>query len=221
MKKRILSRILQEKVVVIVRLKDGNVISRVIDHLVLGGIQVLEVTSNTPNFHIGIREARKKHPKILVGAGTITTVELAQKAISSGAQFLVTPNTNKTVVKEAVKAKIPIIMGAFTPTEVTNAISFGADIIKLFPAGQLGVSYFKSLKAPFSNSRFFAVGGINTENIKNWFDVGVDGLGIGGSLVNSEIKSQEEFEGITTRANRLMALIRNYETSANKENRTV
>ena len=197
--------------IAIVRVKVGEMVSQVIDHLVLGGIGILEVTSNTPNFEMQIGKARKKHPQILVGAGTIITVELAQKAIKSGAQFLVTPNTNKDIAREAVKADIPLIMGAFTPTEVANAVSYGADIVKLFPAGQLGVSYFKSLRGPFSNTSFFAVGGIGIDNLKDWLDGGIDGLGIGSTLVKAQIHTQEDLDHITSRARQFKELIRDHE----------
>ena len=209
-KEEVLHRFSKEKIVVIVRLKDGEIVPKVIDHLVLGGIGILEVTSNTPNFDIHINEIRKKHPTVLVGAGTITTHQLAQMAIRAGAQFLVTPNTNKVVVGEAIRVGIPVIMGAFTPTEVANAISYGADIIKLFPADQLGISYYNSLTGPFSDTIFFAVGGIDMSNMKDWFDAGVDGLGIGSTLVKSEINGQEDLNHITAKARQFKEFIKNH-----------
>ena len=132
-KEKILNRLLEEKVISIVRLKNGEMTTRVIDNLVQAGIKALEITSNTPNFTTEIASAREKHPDVLVGAGTITTGELAQLAIDSGAQFLVTPNTNREIVETATKEQVPVIMGALTPTEIANALSYGADTIKLSP----------------------------------------------------------------------------------------
>ena len=154
-KEVVLGRLLEERIISIIRLKNGDMVSAVIDSLVQGGIKVLEITSNTPNFDDHITVARKKYPDILIGAGTITTQKLAITALSAGAQFLVTPNTEKAIVKKAISADIPVVMGAFTPSEVAKALSYGADIIKLFPAGQLGVPYFKSLKGPFADTRVF------------------------------------------------------------------
>lgn len=199
-KEMILHRLLEAKMISIVRLKTGEITSRVIDNLVQGGIKVLEITSNTPNFDIEIAKAREKYPNVLVGAGTITTKELALKAINSGAQFLVTPNTNKEVVDKAIKAEIPVAMGALTPTEISRAVSFGADIIKLFPADQFGIKYYKSLKGPYADTKFFAVGGIGMENMKDWFKAGIDGVGIGSTLVKTEISTKEELDAITVKA---------------------
>ncbi|MEX0313975.1 MAG: bifunctional 4-hydroxy-2-oxoglutarate aldolase/2-dehydro-3-deoxy-phosphogluconate aldolase [Allomuricauda sp.] len=203
-KQEILRRLLEEKIISIIRLRNGEITSHIIDYLVKGGIKVLEITSNTPNFDIEIAKARKKYPNILVGAGTITTRENAQIAIDAGAQFLVTPNTDQGIVEQAKSANIPVVMGAFTPTEISNAIAFGADIIKLFPANQLGSSYYKSLKGPYADVKFFAVGGIGLNNIEEWFDAGIDGVGVGGTLITSEIKTLEEWEAIEYNASRFV-----------------
>ncbi len=209
-KEEILDGLLEEKIVSIIRLKHGEMVSKAIDSLVQGGIKVLEITSNTPNFDIQITSARKRYPDILVGAGTITTQQLAQIAIGAGAQFLVTPNTNRAVVGEAMKGDIPVIMGAFTPTEIANAVSYGADIVKLFPAGQLGISYYKSLRGPFAETMFFAVGGIGIDNMKDWLDAGVDGLGIGSTLVKQEANTQEDLDSIASKARQFKEFIRNH-----------
>tara|TARA_R110002096_G_scaffold137098_1_gene290185 strand:- start:188 stop:817 length:630 start_codon:yes stop_codon:yes gene_type:complete len=205
-KENILNILLEEKIISIVRLKNGELTPQVIYNLVKGGIKALEITSNTPNFDIQITAARKKHPNILVGAGTITTLKLAQIAIKAGAQFLVTPNTNKATVEESIKADIPVIMGAFTPTETANAVLYGADIIKLFPAGQMGISYYKSLKAPFSDTKFFAVGGIDLDNTEEWLNAGIDGLGLGSSLVKTDINTNEELNNIISKAQQFKKL---------------
>ena len=113
----------------------------------------------------------------MIGAGTVINADLAQKAIAGEAQFLVTPNTDREVAKLGNTSDIPVLMGAMTPTEIVNAMVYGADIIKLFPAGDLGISYFRSLKGPFDKQAFFAVGGIGHNNIKDWFDAGIDGVG--------------------------------------------
>lgn len=207
-KEKILNLLLEEKIISIVRLKNGDLAPKIIDNLVEGGIKVLEITSNTPNFDIQISAARNKHPQILVGAGTITTLKLAKIAIKAGAQFLVTPNTNKAIVKESIKANIPVVMGAFTPTETANAISYGADIIKLFPAGQMGISYYKSLKGPFSNVKFFAVGGIDLKNTEEWIKAGIDGFGLGSSLVKTEINTHEDLSDIITKAQQFIKIIK-------------
>jgi len=214
-KAHILNRILEEKIISIVRLKNDEVMYPVIENLIQGGINVLEITSNTPKFNVHIANARKKHPEILIGAGTITNQELAGMAIEAGAQFLVTPNTSKEVLEVARAAAIPVIMGAFTPTEVSNAVSYGADMVKLFPAGQMGVSYYKALKGPFSSVPFVAVGGIGMANLSDWLDAGIDGIGVGSTLIKQETKTTEELDGIASKARQFKDLIKNHGHLAN------
>ncbi|MGX1930900.1 bifunctional 4-hydroxy-2-oxoglutarate aldolase/2-dehydro-3-deoxy-phosphogluconate aldolase [Flagellimonas sp. 2504JD4-2] len=213
-KQEILHKLLEEKIISIIRLRNGEITSHVIDYLVKGGIKVLEITSNTPNFDIEISKARKKYPNILVGAGTITTRENAQIAIDAGAQFLVTPNTDKAIIEQAQKTDIPVVMGAFTPTEIANAIAFGADIIKLFPANQLGTAYYKSLKGPYDDVKFFAVGGIGLDNMEEWFEAGIDGVGVGSTLVKSEIKTLGEWEAVERNASRFVDHLKNIHESS-------
>lgn len=209
-KEGIVRQLLEEKLISIVRLKNGQYTSKVIDALVQGGIKVLEITSNTPDFEIEIANSRKKYPNILIGAGTITNSELVRNALKAGAQFLVTPNTNKEVMDEAIKANIPVAMGALTPTEIANAVAYGADIIKLFPSDQLGVSYFKSLKGPFSETKFFAVGGIGMDNLEEWFKAGIDGVGVASTLVKKETSKQEDLSEIVGKAQQFVAFTKKY-----------
>lgn len=185
-KNEIISFLEEEKLVAIIRQKDRQKIQPIISALVDGGIKVLEITSNTPGFLEEIRNARNLYPNILVGAGTITNKNLAAKAVAAGAQFLVTPNVDVSIIPVAHSHGIPVIMGALTPSEICVANEHGADIIKLFPAGIFGMDYFKAIKGPLSNLKFFVVGGINTGNIKEWMLAGADGFGIGSELTKMD-----------------------------------
>ncbi len=203
----IIDRILAAKLISIIRLKEQAAVAQTVDALVAGGIQVLEITTNTPSFAEAIEKANNRHPNVLIGAGTVVTSDLAKQAIAGGAQFLVTPNTNKEVADIGIAHDIPVLMGAMTPTEVANALSYGADIIKLFPAGDLGISYFKSLKGPFDSVPFFAVGGIGESNIGDWFEAGIDGVGLGSSLVKSGITMDADFKKISILAEKFIKFI--------------
>lgn len=207
-KQDILDRIIAAKLISIIRLKQRAAVNQTVEALVTGGIQVLEITTNTPGFVEEIQRARKRHPNILIGAGTVITADLAKQAVACGAQFLVTPNTNKEVAEIGKTNSIPVLMGAMTPTEIADALAYGADIIKLFPAGDLGISYFKSLKGPFDSVPFFAVGGIDESNLQDWFEAGVDGAGLGSSLVKSKVKTEADFKAIAALAKKFKMLIR-------------
>jgi 2-dehydro-3-deoxyphosphogluconate aldolase/(4S)-4-hydroxy-2-oxoglutarate aldolase len=172
------NKILKHKIVAIIRLNKQSDVAPLVDCLVEAGIKVLEITSNTPGFEQEIKNARIRHQHILVGAGTITNTKLAQRAINAGAQFIVTPNTDKRIVSVAHQCNLPVLMGALTPTDIANAIEYNADIIKVFPAGSMGIDYFKALKGPFDSANLMPVGGINLNNITQWFDAGACGVAI-------------------------------------------
>jgi 2-dehydro-3-deoxyphosphogluconate aldolase/(4S)-4-hydroxy-2-oxoglutarate aldolase len=195
MRTAIVTRIEQAKVIAIIRLQNSSSMEELLLTLYQAGIRVLEITSNTPNYCAEITKARILFPEMLIGAGTILYAPMAQAAIDAGAQFLVSPNVNPAVIATAHKADIPILTGALTPTEIATALEYKADIIKLFPAGSLGISYFKQLQGPFDTVKFFAVGGINATNAAEWLQAGACGVGIGGALTGgslSEIKALAE-----------------------------
>jgi 2-dehydro-3-deoxyphosphogluconate aldolase/(4S)-4-hydroxy-2-oxoglutarate aldolase len=187
MRSEIVTNIESEKIMAIIRLDDQLKVAPVLERLVDAGINVLEITSNTPGFAEEILKAREKFPAAIIGAGTITNAGLAQKAISCNAQFLVTPNTNVDIISIAHQSNIPVLMGAMTPSEIAEAVEHGADFIKIFPAGALGLDYFKALLGPFNNVKFIAVGDISLNNALGWFKAGVVGIGIGSSLTNGDM----------------------------------
>ncbi|UWX56233.1 bifunctional 4-hydroxy-2-oxoglutarate aldolase/2-dehydro-3-deoxy-phosphogluconate aldolase [Maribacter litopenaei] len=188
-KEEVIRRIKREKIIAIVRLDSQGQVSPLIKILVENGISILEITSNTPGFTEEISKAKKSYPRTIIGAGTVLNPKIAEAAIKAGAQFLVTPNVNPGVIKIAKQHAIPVLMGAMTPTEIYNAIETGADFIKLFPAGNLGVVYFKALKSVFNQIDFFAVGGIDTSNIQEWLTSGVAGIGLGSALTKTNDNS--------------------------------
>jgi 2-dehydro-3-deoxyphosphogluconate aldolase/(4S)-4-hydroxy-2-oxoglutarate aldolase len=176
----------KEKAIAIVRTEEQLKVPQLIASLVSGGIKVIEITSNTPGYLEEITNAKKRYSDsdIIIGAGTVINAKIAKEAIKAGAQFLVTPNTNTEVITLAHDNDIPVIMGAITPTEICRAVEYGADIIKLFPSGNLGIDYFKSIKAPLDTITFFVVGGINLSNIEEWIAAGISGVGLGSALTN-------------------------------------
>ncbi len=197
-------KIKESQLVAIIRLPKQSEVSSVVACLVKGGVSTLEITSNTPGFCDEISQVREKHSDVLVGAGTIINKALAKQAIDAGAQFLVTPNTDKSVVKIAHKHGIPVLMGALTPTDIAKAIKYQADFIKVFPAGSLGVKYFKDLQGPFSNIPLMPVGGVNINNIKEWFAAGAIGVGVGNDLTQAA-STKEEQEKLITRVKKYVA----------------
>jgi len=209
-KKETLTFLEKEKLIAIVRLFKREDIQPTIKQLVQGGIKVLEITSNTPGYIAEIGTARKLYPKIIIGAGTITCESQAIDAIKGGAQFLVTPNTEASIVRAAHGHDIPVVMGALTPTEICKAVTSGADIIKLFPAGIMGLDYFKSIKGPLNDIKFFVVGAIGPKNIHDWLSAGALGMGIGNKLTDREDESKG-FEQIKEKAEKFIKEFKVYQ----------
>ena len=126
--------------------------------------------------------------------------EQVRQAAEAGAKYIISPNVDPAVIAETKKLGLVSIPGAMTPTEAAWAYSLGGDIIKLFPAGNLGASYIKALKAPLKHIPVTAVGGVNAKNCTEFFKAGVIGIGVGGNLVSKELVESRNFAEITAAA---------------------
>jgi 2-dehydro-3-deoxyphosphogluconate aldolase/(4S)-4-hydroxy-2-oxoglutarate aldolase len=146
------------------------------------GVRFIEVTIDSPGCIPFLESKADNYKGALFGAGTITTPQLAEKAIRAGARFLVTPNYSPEVIKVAHANEVPIFSGAMTPTEIFSAYQAGAEVIKVFPAATLGSSYFKELRGPFPEIPLMATGGVSVENAPDFFAAGATALGVGGTL---------------------------------------
>ncbi|GAB5379487.1 MAG: bifunctional 4-hydroxy-2-oxoglutarate aldolase/2-dehydro-3-deoxy-phosphogluconate aldolase [Aliiglaciecola sp.] len=213
---KIMAQIESEKLVAIVRAKRENTVDNTVSCLVEGGVRVLEITSNTPGYCRQISLLRDSFPDVLVGAGTIIDGERARAAIDAGAQYLVTPNVSSKVVATAHKHNIPVLMGALTPTEIANALHCQADAIKLFPAGDMGIEYCKSLLGPYEDMPLFAVGGIHFENVLEWLEIGISGVGIGNALT-APVTNKAEAKRLADMARQLVQRIEHYKDNVKRE----
>ena len=142
--------------------------------------------------------------QVTFGAGTVTTLALAKKAIFAGAKFLVTPNFNPEVIRFARDHELPIFSGAMTPTEIFAAYETGADAVKVFPAGALGPQYLKELRGPFPDIPLLATGGIGTSNAALFFEAGATAIGVGSALIPKD-NQQESFQACAEAARKLLA----------------
>jgi len=148
-----------------------------------GGFTVLEVTLDSPEPHVSIGRIAKLSGDVLVGAGTVRTVEDVGAAIASGAVFLVSPFVDETVVAEARRLGVPIVPGAATPTEVWQALHAGATAVKVFPAVQLGgPDYVRAIRGPLGNPHLVPTGGVSVDNAKAFLEAGAYAIGVGGSV---------------------------------------
>lgn len=207
MREQIIKQVKENKIIAIVRGVYGEDCLNLAKALYEGGIKLLEVTFDQSKPEALSRTSdtvkllvKELGDKMAFGAGTVTTLEMLELAKNAGAQFIVSPNTNEKVIKATVEGGMVSMPGAMTPSEVLNAYEYGADFVKLFPIGNLGVSYVKAVCAPINNVPLLAVGGVNEKNIKDFLNAGAVGAGVGGNLVNKEWIAAGEFDKITALA---------------------
>jgi 2-dehydro-3-deoxyphosphogluconate aldolase / (4S)-4-hydroxy-2-oxoglutarate aldolase len=138
------------------------------DALVAGGLPIAEVTFRTDAAEASIR-ALAKRGDLLVGAGTVLTKEQADRAIGAGAAFIVAPGTNPPVIDHCLLRSVPIVPGVATPTDIDLAMSFGLDVVKFFPAENLGgTSTLRALSGPYADVMFLPTGGITPEKLPEY-----------------------------------------------------
>ncbi|GAB2602741.1 bifunctional 4-hydroxy-2-oxoglutarate aldolase/2-dehydro-3-deoxy-phosphogluconate aldolase [Spirosoma areae] len=161
------------------------------------GLTTIEITMNTPGAETIIHYALEHHQEGLnIGAGTVCTKDDLNKALSAGAQFIVTPIVSKKVIKKCVKRGIPIFPGAFTPSEIYQAWALGASMVKVFPTTALGPNYINDVKAPLNQLKLLPTGGITLTNMQDFLNAGADGLGIGSQLFNKELIDKKDWSGL-------------------------
>lgn len=166
-----------------------------------GGIKAVEITMDSENAIEMIQEVKQQNDgALVVGAGTVLTVEDCEKAIDAGAEFIVSPSLNMDVVNKCLEMNIPVIPGVFTPTEMQNAYSAGAKIIKLFPASSLGTKFIKDVKGPLSHIHIMTTGGITLDTARSYIDAGAQIVGAGSDLIKKEWVLSKNWEAITNEA---------------------
>ena len=156
-------------VIPVVKLSDLSLSEALADAYCAGGIPCAEITFRAAGADEVIRRRRAHRPEMLVGAGTVLTVEQAKAAIDAGAQFIVAPGTNPKVVEYVLLRGIPMLPGVATPTEVEAAMNFGLKLLKFFPAEAAGgVAMLKAMSAPYSGVRFVPTGGVSLKNLADY-----------------------------------------------------
>ncbi|HEY8443231.1 MAG TPA: bifunctional 4-hydroxy-2-oxoglutarate aldolase/2-dehydro-3-deoxy-phosphogluconate aldolase [Clostridia bacterium] len=174
---------LRQKIIAIVRASSEDEAFLVFETLIDSGITAIELSFTTPYPHKILEQVSKTYGKdCLIGAGTILDSSSCRIAILSGAQYIVTPTVNAETIMLANRYSVPIFPGVFTPTEMELAASYGADIVKLFPASAFRPEYIKEIKSPLPNIEFIPTGGVNKDNISQWKKAGAFAYGVGGAL---------------------------------------
>ena len=172
-------------------------IKEILPIYIKAGFTTIEFTMNTPNAAEIIQYAVEKYGRVLnIGAGTVCDEKTLDKALEAGAQFIVMPIVNETVIKSCVQQKIPVFPGAYTATEIYNAWLLGATMVKVFPATSLGPDYFKDIRGPLDQIKLVPVGGININNCVDFMRAGACGIGVGSQLFDNKMILEKNWEGL-------------------------
>lgn len=195
----VVDQILARRISAILRTHDEAVARSAMAAAVDGGFRMLEFTLTTPGALKLITEFARK-AELLVGAGTVLTVEQARQAVEAGAKYLVSPVCDPEVIAEALRLKVASIPGTFTPTEMLAAHRCGADLVKLFPAPQNVAEYVSAVLGPMPFLRIFPTAGVTPENFMAVLKAGAAGVGFVKSLFEPRDMAEKDYAAIQQRA---------------------
>lgn len=205
----ILAQITEIGIVPVVRTTSAESAIQAIQAIHRGGVRAAEITMTVPGAVRALEKiADEFGGKIVLGAGTVLDPETARICILAGAQFLVTPNLKPATIEMAKRYSKVICPGALTPTEVLTAWEAGADVVKIFPAGNVGgPKYIKALKGPFPQIEMIPTGGVNLETAGEFLKAGACAVAVGGELVDGKLIKEGRFDLIEEKARQYLAVI--------------
>jgi 2-dehydro-3-deoxyphosphogluconate aldolase/(4S)-4-hydroxy-2-oxoglutarate aldolase len=176
-----LAEIEASRLIMVVRAPSADAARAAIAAARAGGVHVVEVTFTVPDAVSVIRELAGER-ELVVGAGTVLTLEQAEAAVTAGARFLVSPGLDEQIVRFAAERDVLMLPGVFTASEVMRARALGAVAVKLFPADAVGPAYLKALRGPFPGLAVMPSGGVSAANAAAWIAAGAVAVGMSGSL---------------------------------------
>jgi 2-dehydro-3-deoxyphosphogluconate aldolase/(4S)-4-hydroxy-2-oxoglutarate aldolase len=196
-----LELIRQTGVVAIMRARSPDQLLAAADAIKTGGVNAIEVTMTTPGALDIVSQAVARYgTDVLFGVGSVLDPESARAAILAGAQFVVCPTLNVKTIELCKRYSVPVMPGAYTPTEILTAWEAGADIVKVFPASVGGPAYIKAVKAPLPHIKLMPVGGVDLDTTADFIRAGCEIVAVGSALVNDRLLEAGEFDTITDRA---------------------
>jgi len=213
-KRDVLNRIVDAKVVAVIRGPSEELTIKMVAALIKGGITAIEITYSTPNAAKVVKTLGKKYgDQITLGMGTLIEPAQTLEAKEAGACFLVSPVCDLVLGKAMIDTGLAVMIGALTPTEVLQAFRLGSDVVKIFPGSLLGPSYVKALKGPFPQIPIMPTGGVSAANVAEWFAAGVIAVGAGSELCPPQLAKEGKFDEITVRAKEFMEAARRGQAS--------
>jgi 2-dehydro-3-deoxyphosphogluconate aldolase/(4S)-4-hydroxy-2-oxoglutarate aldolase len=209
-KQNILNRMISEGLIPIIRVSSAQEAIDVADAIKEGGVTLIEITMSVPGAIDTIKELTQKYKdEIIMGAGTVLDPETGRAALLAGAKFIVSPTLNLDLIQLAHRYSAVVIPGTMTPTEILTAWNAGADMVKVFPAAQLGgPEYIKAIRGPLPQILLVPTGGVNLQNAGAFIKAGATALGVGGELVDKKAIKEKKLNVITENTRAYLKVIR-------------
>ncbi len=197
----ILDKLKDNYIFAVIRGKSAEDALEIARHAIKGGIYNMEITYTTPDASEVIKQLKaefSEDDKVVIGAGTVMTLELAKEAVVAGADFLVSPHYDKEIQRYALSEEVLYFPGCGTVTEIVQAMNGGAKIIKCFPGGVLGPNFIKDVHGPIPNVDLMPSGGVSIDNIATWKQNGACAVGVGSALA-ADVK-EKGYESVVAKA---------------------
>ena len=202
-KEQVITRMKEDCLVAVVRAKNKEQGEKVIDAVIAGGINFIEITmtmdeGNPVEFIQFMSEKYRGNEKVVIGAGTVLDPETARAVILAGANYVVSPGLNVDTIKLCNRYRVPMLPGVMSPTEAITALEDGCDIIKVFPGNVVGPGAISSFKGPLPQGDFMPSGGVDVDNVDKWLKAGACAVGTGSSLTKGA--KTGDFAAVTAKA---------------------
>ena len=202
-KEQVITRMKEDCLVAVVRAKNKEQGEKVIDAVIAGGINFIEITmtmdeGNPVEFIQFMSEKYRGNEKVVIGAGTVLDPETARAVILAGANYVVSPGLNVDTIKLCNRYRVPMLPGVMSPTEAITALEAGCDIIKVFPGNVVGPGAISAFKGPLPQGDFMPSGGVYVDNVDKWLKAGACAVGTGSSLTKGA--KTGDFAAVTAKA---------------------
>jgi 2-dehydro-3-deoxyphosphogluconate aldolase / (4S)-4-hydroxy-2-oxoglutarate aldolase len=206
----VLSALRDVGIIPVIRAGSADIAMAIVEALMEAKLTVAEITMTVPNAIGAIAAVEKRFGgEMLIGAGTVTDAHTARRAMDAGAEFVVSPCLVDEVIDAARGEAVAVLPGGLTPTEIFEAFRRGADMVKVFPAQNVGgASYLRALRGPFPDIALVPTGGVTLDNIGDLFAAGAAAVGVGSELVSKDALARRDFRAIGELARRFVEAAR-------------
>lgn len=207
-KEQVITKMKEDCLVAVVRAESKEQGEKVIDAIIAGGINFIEITMTVPGAVDIIKamcDKYRSNPDVVIGAGTVLDPETARAVILAGAQYVVSPGLNPETVKLCNRYRVPMLPGVMTPTEAITALELGCDIIKVFPGNIVGSAAISSFRGPLPQGEFMPSGGVDVDNVDKWLKAGACAVGTGSNLTAGAKKG--DYAAVTAKAQEFVAAV--------------